>query len=537
MSHTDAQRNHPMVLVVDDDPTLRFLAHASLEDAGFAVQKAENGSQALAALTQVPPDIVLLDVSMPEMDGFTTCNALRQMPAGDCIPVLMMTGLDDVESINRAYEVGATDFITKPINWAILTHRVRYMLRASRARDALGLSQARLANAQSVARLGNWDFDLYTRAWYWSDEAYRIFGLTPQTIDQSFEAFWGFVHPDERACVTRLRHEAVDEQKSYSIDYRIVLPTGHERIVHEQAEVISDDKGTPTRMIGAVQDITVRKRAEKTIRRHNEILEETVQARTAELQEAKEIAEAANQAKSEFLANMSHELRTPLHGILSFAGFGLKKAGTASPEKLYTYFQQIDQSGRVLLALLNDLLDLAKLEAGKMTFVLKPVDLGMLFTRIGEELHAMVVERHLTLEILTPDTSTEVSLDEGAILQVLRNLLGNAIKFSPEGAKVTLCIRREPKTVLVSVSDQGPGIPEDELDTVFNKFVQSSTTKTGAGGTGLGLAICREIVTAHAGRIWAENRPEGGAMFVFALPEWKETGVPIVAEAGGQAEA
>ena len=238
-----------------------------------------------------------------------------------------------------------------------------------------------------------------------------------------------------------------------------------------------------------------------------------------QLRHERDLALAASQIKSEFLANMSHELRTPLHGILSFAGFGLKKATTVSPEKLHSYFQHIDQSGRSLLALLDDLLDLAKLEAGKMSFTFQDVEVSALLVRVQEECHAWAIERHLTFKATFPDPPIMISLDAEKIMQVLRNLVNNAIKFSPEGGTVTLHLQAGEEAVEIAVCDEGPGIPEGELETIFDKFVQSSLTKTGAGGTGLGLAICREIVTAHTGRIWAENRPEGGVHMAFTLPQ------------------
>ena len=263
------------------------------------------------------------------------------------------------------------------------------------------------------------------------------------------------------------------------------------------SRVLWDDKPA---VMSTLLDITTRKQAELA------------------LQDAKEAAESASKAQQGFLANMSHELRTPLHAILSYSAFGLKKAATASPEKLHQYFSQIDQSSKSLLTLLNDLLDLAKFEAGKMSFTFETVDLNILLVQVAEEFQAFSDERSLQLNLQIPDAPARLSVDTVRIMQVLRNLVSNAIKFTTEGRTVTLRLERQERSVQVSVSDQGPGIPEAELETVFDKFVQSSQTATGAGGTGLGLAICREIISEHAGRIWAANQPEGGVRFAFELP-------------------
>ncbi len=247
----------------------------------------------------------------------------------------------------------------------------------------------------------------------------------------------------------------------------------------------------------------VNRQLEASVRQANKLAEEAI---------------VASEAKSEFLANMSHELRTPLHSILSFASFGSKKYARAEREKLLGYFNRISQSGKTLLELLNDLLDLAKLESQRVNFSFEPTDLDSLVKSVIDEMHTLLTERGLTVRYESDHLSEQVCLDFDKIKQVLRNLLSNAIKFSPNGSTIDVAVGQSEKTAEVSVSDHGPGVPENELETVFDKFVQSSKTKTGAGGTGLGLSICREIIAGHGGRIRAENETAGGAVFAFEIP-------------------
>ncbi len=252
------------------------------------------------------------------------------------------------------------------------------------------------------------------------------------------------------------------------------------------------------------------------VEEHHQRLEE--QAHRMALEEVYRAAEAANQAKTEFLANMSHELRTPLHGILSFAAFGIKKAQTASREDLYQYFQKIERSGKSLLVLINDLLDLAKLESGRATYDFATLDLRLLLLTVADELSPLAAQKHIRMAMPPAGTTPPIVADETKLVQVVRNLLSNAIKFSPDGSLIEIEAGMAGPRVWVRVSDRGVGIPEAELEAIFDKFIQSSKTRTGAGGTGLGLAICREILAGHKGRIWASNRPGGGSVFTFEMP-------------------
>jgi len=199
--------------------------------------------------------------------------------------------------------------------------------------------------------------------------------------------------------------------------------------------------------------------------------------RTSELQKAKKIAEAANNAKSTFLSNVSHELRTPMHCILSFATFGIKKHATVNPDKILDYFQKIRQSGETLLVLLNDLLDLAKLESGKIVFKFKPANLRSLIEIVREEHESLALEHNLSIRCEYPEANEKITLDADKIRQVLRNLLNNAIKFSPVGGTIDVISFKKADSIVVSIRDQGAGVPENELENIFDKFVQSSKNK------------------------------------------------------------
>ncbi|HTP66045.1 MAG TPA: EAL domain-containing protein [Geobacteraceae bacterium] len=255
----------PLVLVVDDDELIRLLARETLEQAGFTVAEVDSGEQAVAAFARLLPDIVLLDVMLPGKDGFTVCAEIRECQGGDDTQILMMTGLDDIESIRRAYDVGGTDFITKPINWLILGYRIRYMLRASLAVSTLRQNEARFATVQRIAHIGSWEWNIQKDELYCSEELFRIFTVEAIGFDANYQSFLNSVHPLDREFVSMSIEEALFARKPYNIDYRILLPGGIERIVHAEAEVTWNDEGKPVWMAGIIQDITERKRAEEQI--------------------------------------------------------------------------------------------------------------------------------------------------------------------------------------------------------------------------------------------------------------------------------
>jgi diguanylate cyclase (GGDEF)-like protein/PAS domain S-box-containing protein len=266
LNPTGARDERPRILVADDEETSRMVLRQALELAGFAVEEAVNGAEAVEKFARLSPELVILDVVMPGMDGFEATAAIRRRPGGDALPILILTSLDDIASVKRAYETGATDFASKPIHPLVLGHRVRYMLRAKRAFDDLRESEARLAAAQQIARLGNWERDLTTGAMKWSAEMYRLYGVAHEAFTPTWDTVQERIHPEDRDLVHRATQEAVRGERPYSVDLRIGGEGRSERFVHEQAVVVRDASGGPLRLAGTTQDITDRKEVESQLR-------------------------------------------------------------------------------------------------------------------------------------------------------------------------------------------------------------------------------------------------------------------------------
>jgi len=232
-------------------------------------------------------------------------------------------------------------------------------------------------------------------------------------------------------------------------------------------------------------------------------------------------AEKANAYKSRFLANMSHELRTPLHTMIGFAESIETKIDCMPQTKQRQYLGIIHQSGERLLTLINDLLDLSKLEAGMMVFSFTRQALTPVVQQALQEVQKPAEDKSISVSLDMPEDDTFV-FDQARMMQVMVNLLSNAITFSPEGGNITITASRQASDLVLSLSDEGKGIPENEIQDIFNAFVQSRHSASKAGGTGLGLSICQEIIAAHHGQIRAENRSEGGATFTLTLPLQQE---------------
>ena len=266
----DEAHELPRVLLVDDDEVNLMLTAAALRDHGFQITEAASGEQAMRMLPGLAPDIIVLDALMPGMDGFATCETLRSLPAFENIPVLMLTGLDDEASINRAYSAGATDFFVKSTQWSLLAGRLRYLLRASRLRLELERSKARLGRAQDLARMGSFDWrrqpDGPGGTLVMSPEGLRVFGFGPGER-LGLHALLRMVPGDERRSLVRLLRGVLAHSSVLATDVAVTLPDGRQRIIHAEAEPEYNEHGQGIGYTGIVQDVTDRRAAEDHIRR------------------------------------------------------------------------------------------------------------------------------------------------------------------------------------------------------------------------------------------------------------------------------
>ncbi len=380
---------------------------------------------------------------------------------------------------------------------------------------ALTLSQERLALAQRASGSGTWDWDVRAGRLAWSPELFALFGLDPGLTEASFDAWRAAVHPADRSGAEARIEDSLHNRTSLVNEYRIVRPSGEVRWIGAYGDVTVDAEGRTSRMAGICIDITERKQVEAEVEAYRHHLEALVNARTLELEVARDAADAANRAKSAFLANMSHEIRTPLNGILGMAHL-MQREGVSPRQS--ERLDKIASAGQHLLKIINDVLDLAKIESGR--FELHETDFALadlvhdLIDIVGDSAKA----KGLHLRIDLTGMPRMLHGDATKLQQALLNYLSNAVKFSERGS-ITLNGRLLAETdkgyfVRFEVVDAGIGIAPNEVSGLFLPFKQVDGTATRAyGGTGLGLVIAKRMVSLIGGEVGVDSIPGEGSTF------------------------
>jgi PAS domain S-box-containing protein len=356
---------------------------------------------------------------------------------------------------------------------------------------------ARLELMLAASGTGFWEWNIPTGRLSWSEAIFRQHGLEPAQEAPPFEAYLDTIHPADRDGFLSDIQAAVDGRTTFAHDFRVVWPDGSIHWTHGAGRVIRDDAGQPLMMLGTGQDITVRRRIEE---QRDELLIE--ERRAGEFREA-------------FMDVISHELRTPITTILGLTQI-LARPGRVGDEATRTsMLEDVRAESERLHRLVEDLLVLSRAERGRLVIDAEPLQPRHLLERIVDQeaaqLPSISVETALDLDLPI------VAGDETYVEQIVRNLLGNAAKYTPAGTRVIVDARRREDVVEIRVCDDGPGISEESLPRIFDLFYRDPASAKSVAGSGIGLFVCHSLVEAMGGRMWAIRRPEGGSEFGFTL--------------------
>lgn len=407
----------------------------------------------------------------------------------------------------RVWEQTEIDALQSAIN--NLSATIERQLSDAQLREAYAL----LDQAQSIGQMGNWEWDVRTGDLYWSDEIYRINNLEPGSIPATYEGWISFIHPDDRGMVQKAVEEALGGTP-YDIESQIVWPDGTIRYAQNRGAVLFDENGQPLKMRGITLDITERKLAEQQVQTQNESL---VKA-NRELAVTRKQAETASKLKSQFLATMSHELRTPLNAVIGYAQLQLAGMVGELTDEQYGFQERILANAQHLLMLINEVLDLSKIEAGRLELVQKPFNLRHCLTGIVQQNRILADDKGLAFELNFDDRLPETIVgDEGRIKQIIINLVSNAIKFTDAGSVTIDTVLYNKDSWRITVTDTGIGIAPHLQETVFDEFRQAENGLE-RGGTGLGLAIVRKLVLMMGGNIRLNSEVGKGSAFIITFP-------------------
>jgi PAS domain S-box-containing protein len=539
----------PKILIVDDQPRNLDVLEAMLAETGCEFVRATSADEALLCLIRHEFAALVLDIKMPGMSGIELATLIKQRKRTQHVPILFLTAHSvDENDVLRGYGVGAVDYLSKPINAAILRSKVGVFIdlyRTTRAladlNDALHREVAERENAQQalqranaelerrvlertsaltrahqgvreneerlrmaleVAYIAAWEWNLATGQMRWSTDPEALFGFPGGAFGPDLRIV-RTVHPDDRSRVEEATAAAL-KTGVYETEYRCVRPNGQTVWITERGRVFSD--ADSDRMVGISRDVT----GERQLSRERERLLRSERA-------SRDEAERQSRLKDEFLATLSHELRTPMNIILGWLDTllrGLPIRDTASALAI------VQRNAQMQAKLIDDLLDMNRLTSGNLRIEITPIDVVSTLHAAIQGLRPSADAKGVTLTVAAEPGAIMALADPNRLQQVLWNLLHNGIKFTPSGGNVDTQVARKNERINIVVKDNGQGIAPDFLPHVFERFRQQDSSSTReSSGLGLGLSITRHLVELQGGRIEAfSGGCNQGARFVIDMP-------------------
>ena len=491
-----AEPGQGAVLVVDDNPATRYATGRVLQAGGFKTLEAGSGREALAQ-AEAGITAVILDIHLPDMNGFEVCRLLRSRPEMRTVPVIHLSAayVDDEDKV-RGLEGGADAYMIHPADPPLLIATVNALVRARRAEESMQRSEARFRGIYDLAPSG---IALIDRAGRIADSNAALRALLKRSADQVVgQCLTAFAPEDWRARVEA--HLAQAHEDAWRGEFPLVDAGG--RVIHlawSMSPHVEQDL-----VMAIATDIS--ERVNLSLQREELLARE---------QAARAAAERAGSAKGELIAVLSHELRTPLNAIMTWA-----QVLQRSTAQLDRGLEVILRNAKTQTRLISDILDLSRMDLGKLRLDIEPVDGGRLIHEAVEALGATVDDKSLQVTIDVPDPGPTLHVDASRVQQIVWNLMTNAIKFSNPGGRIWVRLSAVDGNVELSVRDEGRGIAPAFLPYIFDRFSQSDAASNRLhGGLGLGLSIVRRLAELHGGSASAHSAGEGlGAEFRVVLP-------------------
>ena len=507
----DTPRTVARILVVDDNGPLRYALARTLRQHAFDVLEVATGEEALRVAGAERPDLVLLDVNLPDIHGFEVARELKASERTKNIPILQISAsFVQMEHRMAGLEAGADAYLVEPVEPGELVANIRALLRMRDAEAGLQRTRATLAAVVEASPLAILVFARDGTVRTWNPAAERLFGVAVEATAEEAGGATAPTPPAELAGLEFLRDAALLEPLSRgeavsALERQATRADGTPVDVSIFAAPL--DAAAAHGYVAILEDISLRKRFE---RERNELL--------ARERDARREAEAASRLKDEFLATLSHELRTPLNAVMGWAS--MLRQQSLDEEGRTRAIEIIERNARSQQQLIGDILEVSQIIRGQLRLDMQVLDLVDVVRAAIESANPTASARRQDLVATLPATPVVVHGDRERLQQIFWNLLSNAMKYTPRGGRVEVDLVSDAHDVFVSVRDTGIGIASEVLPHIFERFRQGETGPTREyGGLGLGLAIVRHLTEAHGGTVRAQSEGAGrGSTFVVALP-------------------
>ena len=544
------------VLIVDDEPRNLDALEVLLASSGCTLVRAHSADEALLAMLRHEFAAMIFDIRMPRIGGIELANLVKQRRRTQDVPIIFLTAHSTEDAdILRGYDVGAVDYLSKPVNARILCSKVsvfidlyrktralarvneelqREVIARQKAQEALervnvelevrvaertaaltvahhGVkeNEERLRMAMEAAEIAAWEWDLVSGRMTWSTEPETLFGFPAGSFGEDRRVL-SSVHPEDRERVQAAVDAATRAGSTYECEYRIIRPDGVIVWISERGRAIIGEDGPDhaetVKIVGVSRDMSAQRRAEQA--RELSLVNE---------RRARDEAERQSRIKDEFLATLSHELRTPMNAILGWLSMLAKGDVVRDPDQAMTVIQR---NAQLQAKLIEDLLEMNKLTSGTARLERGPLDVGTAINATIESLKPTADAKGVGLTAACDPGMPRISADGRRVQQILWNLIHNAVKFTRAGGSVEVAATYDDDCVRIVVTDTGQGIPAEFLPYIFDRFRQADPSTTrGTWGLGLGLSIAKHLAELHGGSIAATSPgPDRGSTFIVQLP-------------------